>query len=92
MDCTIALQKSESKSDLVSDNAFSKRTKLNKRKKGDCFYCDYVKHCKGEGITLKLIEKKEIILKISNHWENNFYLFKLSVPDQMKATGTKHTV
>lgn len=92
MDYTIALQKSESKSDLISDNPFGKRTKLKNRKKADCFYSDYIKHSKGEGITLRLIEKKEIILKISNQWENNFYFFKLRVPDQMKATDKKHIV
>lgn len=59
-----------------------------------CVFCGYNKHSKEDNITLRLIGKKEIILKISNQWKenNNFYLFKLSAPDQMKATDEKHIV
>lgn len=43
-------------------------------------------------ITLRLIGKMEITLNISDQWTNNFYLFKLSVPAQMKAPHEMHVV
>lgn len=66
-DC-FRLHRSERKSNLICNNLLDKTRQ--RKKKGDfCVFFGYIKHSEEHNITLRLIGKKEIILKISNQWE-----------------------